>query len=120
MVFVLVIILQLLLALSILPVTMAWGGSQTVLTPSLRLAHILAALLLAIFAYVIRIRAGLLAHTRPSCLIKIIAWVVTAFLFLNILGNIASTSTAEKLFFGSLSLVLAIACMLVSVSKSEQ
>ena len=120
LVFGVVMILQLFLALGILPVTMAWGGSQTVLTPSLRLAHVLAALLLAGFAYVIRRRAGLLAHARPSPIIKIIAWVVTAFLFLNTLGNFASTSTAEKLVFGSLGLVLAIACLLVSSSLGDQ
>jgi hypothetical protein len=117
--FLAVIVLQLLLALGILPVTMAWGGSQTVLTPSLRLAHVLAAILLAGFAYVIRRRAGLL-HARPSRLIKILAWVITAFLFLNTLGNFASSSTAEKFIFGSLTLVLAIACLLVSASRSDQ
>jgi hypothetical protein len=117
--FLAVIILQLLLALGILPVTMAWGGSQTVLTLSLRLAHVLAALLIAGFAYVIRRRAGLLAHARPSRLIKILAWIITGFMILNTLGNFASSSTAEKLVFGSLTLVLVIACLLVSVSKSD-
>jgi len=119
-VFVVVIVLQIFLALGILPVTMAWGGSQTLLTPSLRFAHVLAALLLAGFAYLIRRRAGLLARARPSRLIKILAWVVTAFLFFNTLTNFASSSTAEKLVFGSLTLVLAIACFLVSASKGDQ
>ena len=118
--FLAVIVLQLLLALGILPVTMAWGGSQTVLTPSLRLAHILAALLIAGFAYVIRRRAGLLAQAHPSRLIKILAWVITGFMLLNTLGNFASSSTAEKLVFGSLTLVLVIACLLVSASNSDQ
>lgn len=118
--FLAVIILQLLLALGILPVTMAWGGSQTVLTPSLRLAHVLAALLLAGFVYVIRRRAGLLWHARPSRPIKILAWVITGFLILNALGNFASSSTAEKLVFGSLTLVLVIACLFVSASNSDQ
>lgn len=118
--FLTVIVLQLLLALGILPVTMAWGGSQTVLTPSLRLAHVLSALLLAGFAYVIRRRAGLLSQSRPSRLIKILAWIVTGFLILNTLGNFASSSTAEKLVFGSLTLVLVIACLLISASNSDQ
>ena len=118
--FLAVIALQLLLALGMLPVTMAWGGSQSVLTPALRLAHILAALLIAGFAYVIRRRAGLLAQARPSRLIKILAWAITGFMFLNTLGNFASSSTAEKLVFGSLTLVLVIACLLVSVSKSDE
>jgi hypothetical protein len=119
LVFLAVIVLQLLLALGILPVTMAWGGSQTVLTPALRLAHVLAALLIAGFAYVIGRRAGLLAHAHPSRLIKILAWVVTAFLFFNTLTNFASSSTAEKVVFGSLTLVLAIASLLVSASRSD-
>ena len=119
LVFLAVIVLQLLLALGILPVTISWGGSQTVLTPSLRLAHVLAVLLLAGFAYVIRRRAGLVAQAHPSHLIKILAWVITGFLILNTLGNFASSSTAEKLVFGSLTLVLVIACLLVSVSKSD-
>ncbi|HMP41961.1 MAG TPA: hypothetical protein PKA05_16400 [Roseiflexaceae bacterium] len=118
--FVVIITLQLLLALGILPVTMAWGGSQTVLTPALQLAHVIAALLLAGFAYVIRRRAGLLVRAHPSRLIKILAWVITGFMFLNTLGNFASSSTAEKLVFGSLTVVLAIASLLVSASKSNQ
>ena len=118
--FLAVIVLQILLALGILPVTMAWGGSQTVLTPSLRLAHVLSALLITGFAYVIRRRAGLLAYApRPSRLIKILAWIITGFMILNTLANFASSSTAEKLVFGSLTLMLVIACLLVSVSKSE-
>lgn len=118
--FVVVSILQILLALGILPVTMAWGGSQTVLTPSLQVAHVISAILLTGFAYVIRRRAGLLSGARPSRLIKILAWVVTAFLLVNTLGNFTSSSTAEKLVFGSLSSVLAIACLLVSASRSDQ
>ena len=120
LVFLAVIILQLLLALGILPVTMAWGGSQSVLTPALRLAHILSAFLLTGFAYVIRRRAGLLAPARPSGLIKILAWVITGFMLLNTLTNFASSSTAERLVFGSLTVVLVITCLLVSASKSDQ
>ena len=69
---------------------------------------------------IIRRRAGLLAHLRPSRLIRILAWVITGFLFLNTLGNLASSSTAEKLVSGSLSSVLVVACLLVSSSKIDQ
>lgn len=119
LVFLTVIVLQLLLALGILPVTMAWGGSQTVLTPALRLAHVLSALLLAGFAYVIRRRAGLLMETPSTPLIKVVAWVITGFMLLNTLANFASSSTAEKLVFGSLTSVLVIACLLISISRSD-
>ena len=119
LIFAVVIVLQLLLALGILPVTMAWGGRQTVLTTSLRFAHILAAFLLAGFSYVIRRRAGLSLHSPPSRLIKFLAWVITGFLVLNTLGNLTSLSSAERLVFGSLSSLLVIACALVSLSKTD-
>lgn len=113
-----VIILQLLLALGILPVTMAWGGTQTELTPALRLASVAAAVVMALFAYVIRRRAGLIGDPPPSTLIKIFSWIITAFMVLNTLGNLASQSTAEKILFTPLTILLAICCFIVSISKT--
>jgi hypothetical protein len=121
--FAVVIVLQLLLAAGILPITMAWGGGQSELTPGLRLASLGAVVILAGFAYVIRRRAGLLregspAAGQPSALIKVLSWVVvTAFLVLNTLGNLASPSMAETLVFGAITIVLVVACAIVSLSK---
>ena len=117
--FAIVIILQLLLAAGILPVTMAWGGTQTELTLTLRLASVAAAIILAGFAYVIRRRAGLIGDPPPSTAIKILSWVITAFMVLNTLGNLTSQSTAEKIVFTPLTVLLAISCFIVSVSKTE-
>lgn len=115
--FVTAVLLQLLLALGILPVTFAWGGSQSVLTPSLRLVSVAAAVVLTVFAYVIRCRAGLSARVRPSRSIKMFAWLITVYLTINTLGNFASASTGESLLFGPLSLVIALACWVVSSSR---
>jgi hypothetical protein len=112
-----VAVLQLLLALGVLPVTMAWGGTQTELTLGLRLAGVGAAVVLALFAYVIRRRAGLIGDPPPSTVIKILSWVITAFMVLNTLGNLASQSTAEKMVFAPLTILLAICCFIVSISK---
>ena len=117
--FAIVIILQLLLALGILPVTMFWGGTQTELTLGLRLASVAAAIILTLFAYVIRRRAGLIGDPPPSTLIKILSWVITAFMVLNTLGNLASQSTAEKIVFTPLTILLAIFCFIVSISKTS-
>ena len=117
--FLLAICLQLLLVLGVLPVTLAWGGTQSVLTTPLRLANVAAAVILGVFAMVIRRRAGLSAGTHPSRRITILAWVLTIFLALNTLGNVASSSSGERILFGPLSLVLALACLLVSASKLD-
>ncbi|MCA9972422.1 MAG: hypothetical protein KC425_19505, partial [Anaerolineales bacterium] len=51
---------QLLLAVGILPISVAWGGRQTELTLGLRVASIAAVLVLGLFIYIVRYRAGLL------------------------------------------------------------
>ena len=116
--FAVAIVLQLLLAAGILPITMAWGGRQPVLTPGLRLASVAAAAVLALFAYVIRRRAGLDGSGPPSRTVKILSWLITAFLVFNTLGNLASQSAGERVLFAPLSLLTAVACLVVSISKT--
>lgn len=116
----LAICLQVLLAFGILPITMAWGGSQPILTLPLRFAGVAAAAILGGFTYVIRRRAGLIAGVRPSPMIKLLAWAITFYLALNTLGNFASASQAESMIFGPLSLISALACLVVSASRTDE
>jgi hypothetical protein len=117
--FVVVIILQLLLALGILPITMAWGGQQTELTPTWRVSSLVAMVILAFFAYIIRRRAGLIGHQPAGTSIKILSWLVTVYLLFNTVLNLASQSMGEKLLFGPITFVLVVACFIVSIAKTE-
>ena len=117
--FVVTIILQLLLAAGILPPTMAWGGRQPVLTLGLRFSSLVAVALLTFFAYVIRRRAGLIGDAPAGTGIKILSWIITAYLFLITLANITSLSAGEKMLFTPISFLLAVSCLLISSSKSE-
>jgi len=117
--FVMVIVLQILLAVGILPISMAWGGRQSQLTASLRIASIIAVALLGAFIYVIRYRAGLVGKDPIPVFIKVVSWIITAFMAFNTLGNLASTSTSEKLIFGPITFILTVACLLVSASRRE-
>jgi hypothetical protein len=117
--FVVVIVLQILLAAGILPISMAWGGRQSQLTASLRIASIIAAVLLGAFIYVIRYRAGLVSNVPIPVIIKVVSWIITAFMAFNTLGNITSLSINEKLLFGPVTFILTVACLLVSASKSN-
>ena len=112
----LVMMAQLLLAAGVLPISMAWGGRQTVLTPGLRLASLAAILFLGLFIYIIRFRAGLLGDVALPTSIRALAWVVTGFMALNTLGNFASRSTGERLLFGPVTLLLTAACLVVAMS----
>ncbi len=112
-------LLQLLLALGILPSTMAWGGTQPELTPSLRLTSLVAIVVLGVFAYVIRRRAGLVGLLPVPRWVKVLAWVITAYLALNTLGNLVSPSLAEKAVFGPIALILTLACLVVALAQDE-
>jgi hypothetical protein len=116
-VFAVVSVCQLLLAAGVLPITMAWGGTQSKLTLGLRLASVAAAGILVLFMLVVRRRAGLSGQGAPSLAIKILSWVITAYMAFNVLGNLASQSRAETLLFGPLSLALALSCLVVSASR---
>ena len=113
-----VIIFQLLIALGVLPISMAWGGRQTELTPQLRIASLIGAVILGVFAYIIRLRAGLVGAGEITLLIKILAWVVTAYMAFNTFTNLTSQSKAEKMIFTPITLVLTLLCLIVSISKT--
>ena len=115
--FVLSITLQLLLAAGILPISMAWGGRQSQLTASLRIASVVAAVLLGFFIYIIRRRAGLMGDMPIPTITRVISWIIAAFMAFNTLGNLVSTSTGEKIIFGPISFLLAVACLIVSASS---
>jgi hypothetical protein len=115
--FVVVIVLQILLAAGILPVSMAWGGRRSELTASLRISSIIAAILLGTFIYVIRFRAGLVGSGPIPVVIMVASWIITAFMAFNTLGNLASLSTREKVVFGPITALLTLACLLISASN---
>jgi hypothetical protein len=115
----LTIVLQLLLASGILPITMAWGGRQPVLTMNLRIASLASAVLLLFFIYVIRRRVGLVGNSPITLIIKVLSWLITSFSAINFLGILASLSSGEKIMFGPISFLLLVACIMVSLSKLE-
>lgn len=109
---------QVLLAVGVLPVSMAWGGRQTELTPALRVASLVAVIVLGAFIYIIRYRAGLLGSVPAPTAIRVLAWVVAGYMALNTLGNFASVNNIEKWLFGPLTIIISITCLIVAVSSS--
>lgn len=114
--FAVMIIVQILIGIGVLPITIVWGGRKTELTPALRMASFAAVAVLALFIYTIRYRAGLWGSTPIPTIIRFGAWGVTAYMALNTVGNVLSTSKTEKFLFGAITLVLTVACLIVSLS----
>ena len=113
-----VMILQLMLAAGILPISMAWGGQHTELTLTLRLSSLIAIILLCYFAYMIARRSGIMGTTPPSKLINILSWFVTAYLVFNTVMNFSSSSQAEKWVFGPLTLALVVITLIINLMEN--
>lgn len=114
----LLMVVQLLLAVGILPVSIAWGGRQTTLTPGLRLAGVAAIFVLGLFIAIIRYRAGMLGSIPAPTTIRVLAWAVTGFMVLNTLGNLSSVSTVERFLFGPITILLAVTSFIVAASRA--
>ena len=110
---------QLLAAAGIFPVSMLWGGRQPELTPSLRVTSVVAAVILGAFIYIIRYRAGFVGSVPQPIIIRVSAWMVTAYMILNTFGNFASVSNVERFLFGPMTIVMAISSLIVAASKLE-
>lgn len=111
--------MQLLLAAGILPVSIAWGGRQTELTPALRAASVAAAFILVFFIYIIRSRAGLMGPLPVPTWIRVAAWIVTGYMALNTLGNFASVNNVERFVSGPITIAITLACLMVAASRLE-
>jgi len=116
--FSIVMFLQLLLAAGILPVSMAWGGRSTELTPVMRLSSLIAIIILCYFTYMIARRSGILGTTPPSRLIKMVSWLVTVYLVFNTLMNFLSSSSAERWLFGPITLTLVVLTLIININKT--
>ena len=116
--FSIVMILQLMLAAGILPISMAWGGRHTELTLTLQFSSLIAIILLCYFAYMIARRSGIMGTTSPSKLINILSWFVTAYLVFNTVVNFLSSSQAEKWVFGPLTLALVVITLIINLMEN--
>ena len=117
--FAIFIVVQILAAAGIFPVSMLWGGRQTELTMTMRLTSVVAAVILGVFIYIIRYRAGLVGSMPQPTAVRIAAWVVTGYMALNTLGNFASISSVERLLFGPLTILMTVACFIVAASSTN-
>ena len=95
-----------------------WGGSQpTLLSGSMRVVAVGAAVVLVGMATVVTRRAGLFG--RPTRWLMPATWGVAGYFTLNTVGNLASSSDVERYVFGP-STAAAAALTVVVASRSSR
>jgi hypothetical protein len=97
---------QLLLALGLPLGHMAWGGAHSVLSTPRRIASLVSAGLVALFALALGQAGGVLPVWLPPWLFPAVLWAGLTLFALSLLGNAVSQSRAERLHGVPLSLVI--------------
>ena len=108
-------VLQLLLIAGLPLGRFAWGGQQERLSTRLRVAAGLSIVIYGLFAGVGLARLHLITTPVPELVILIAMWVITAYLCLSVLPNLASKSIHEKRLMTPVSAVLAILASLIAL-----
>ena len=91
MLFLFMAVLQIEIAVGVLPVTIIWGGSQSQPKWQTSLASVVAAGLLTGMSWVMHRRVQPTTTAQPPSLgIRITSWIITGYMALNTLGNALS------------------------------
>ena len=107
--FVLVAGYQVLLALGIAFSGAAWGGAT--LTPALRLASAVSAVVLILAALVALGRAGYWGSRLSFAIFRWGTWILVVGMLLSALANFASPTVGERFFLGPSAVLLALLCL---------
>lgn len=95
--------------------SLVWGGQHRVLPTRLRVGSAVSVVLYAGFAGVLLSRAGILPG-GDTFAVRILAWVLFAYFVVGIGMNAISRSRAERLTMTPVSVVLAVATLVVALS----
>lgn len=115
-----VALFQLALALGVRWGASAFGGRAVrddgTLPPAYRLASVVTAVVLAIFAGVILTRAGVIGTSGDSTWVTVMSWAIVAFMVINTPMNLMGKHWIERYVFGGITIVLVVLCSLVAVA----
>ena len=107
-VLVLLMCFQLLLALGKPMGRAAWGGEHRVLPTNLRWSSLAAVFILALAAWMVLARAGLVLPAANVLAIKILTWVFTGYFLFSTIMNILSRSPLERFIMTPAAVVIGV------------
>jgi len=113
----LLLVLHILIIAQIVPADFVWGGQIEADGSNLMQLEVVAITLTLFFAGIVAAKIRSIQANNPNKLITIGMWVVFAYLVLNTLGNFASGVSAETLFFGPLTIVMALCALRLAIEK---
>lgn len=113
--FMLLFIFQVLLAVGVPLGRAAFGGKSATLTPELRVASVISALLFMVAIWTVLVRAGVIAAGRRSRVIaRWTIWGFAALFSFSAFANFTSSSPWEHFGWGPFAVLLVVCCVMVA------
>ncbi|MGZ4107891.1 MAG: hypothetical protein ACXVO1_11215 [Tumebacillaceae bacterium] len=107
-------VFQLLLVIGLPLGEYSWGGKyQGVLPSRLRISSLFAALILVLMAFVLLLHTKVISIGTGYVPTTILVWIITIFMGLNTLGNLASKSKKEKLLMTPQTAIACLSCIVI-------
>jgi len=113
----LVVIFHILVLAQVVPSNIVWGGQIGDDLQSLVALETVALVVTAFFAVIVAAGVGHIKAERFRKFINIFLWIIFAYSLLNIVGNFASGTLAEKLVFAPISIVAAFLVFRLALEK---
>lgn len=110
-------VFHVLVLLKVFPSEIVWGGRAGRSPDKLVVLETTALIVTLLFAMIIAAKVGYVRVPKLRKLVNIGAWIVFAYLTLNIIGNLASNAAFEKLVFTAISVVLSALALRLAIEK---
>ncbi len=111
------ILFHILVLFNLLPSGMVWGGQAGNSSASLRTLEIISLAITILFAVAVAAKVGYIKAEGFRGAINVFVWIIFAYLLLNIIGNLASSSSTEKLIFTPITVIAALLTLRLAVEK---
>ena len=100
-----------------LPPDIVWGGQAVERGAGLLALETVALIVTLLFALIIAARIGFIRLPRFERIVRLGMWLVFAYLCLNVIGNLTSTATLEKMIFVPVTVILALLAFRLAIEK---
>ncbi|HEX6035235.1 MAG TPA: hypothetical protein VFY83_12400 [Anaerolineales bacterium] len=110
-------IFHVLVLLKVIPSEIVWGGQIQGVPSNLLTLETIALAITLVFILILAAKLGYIQAGKLSGAVNIGVWLIFIYLLLNILGNLASGISFEKLIFAPITIVLALCAFRLAVER---
>ena len=114
----LLVIFHLLILAGVVPADIVWGGRIGDSAANLFALEIFALVTSLLFGAIVAAKMGLILAGRFTRAINIGVWILFGYMLLNTAGNLAASTTTEKLF-APLTIILALCALRLALEPAQ-